>query len=129
MKNIGHITILVRNYDEAIQFYTDIMGFQLISDNDFGNGFRWVTVAPQKQSDTAIVFVLADTEEKRSKIGVQASDHVFMTFITDNCMRDYERMKAKGVNFQGFPTESPWGTEVVFEDLYGNKFDLVEPKV
>lgn len=128
MKKIGHVTVLVRNYDEAIEFYRDTLGFQLLSDNNFGNGFRWVTVAPLKQSETAIVFVEADTEDKRSKIGLQASDHVFMTLITDNCMRDYEKLKAKGVNFHGFPAESPWGTEVVFEDLYGNKFDLVEPK-
>ena len=127
MNKIGHITVFVRDYDEAIEFYTKRLGFQLLTDNDFGNGNRWVTVASQCQNETAIVFVKADSEEKLNLVGNQASDHVFLTIITDNCIRDYETMKSKKVKFYGEPTEVPWGIEVVFEDLYGNKFDLVQP--
>lgn len=126
MKKIGHVTILVKNYDEAIDFYTQKAGFILLTDNNFGNGMRWVTVAPSKDSETAIVFVEADTAEKEARLGTQAANHVFMVVHTDDCYRDYEKMKSNGVNFFGEPKEVPWGIEVVFEDLYGNRLDLVQ---
>ncbi|MGM0875178.1 MAG: VOC family protein [Bacillota bacterium] len=129
-RKIGHITILVKDYDEAIDFYTNSLGFTLISDNSFGEGMRmrWVTVAPSRQHETAIVFVEADTEEKRVLVGSQAAQHVFLVIETDDCFRDYSNMKEKGVTFLGEPKEMPWGIEVVFEDLYGNRFDLLQVK-
>ncbi|MET3293219.1 UNVERIFIED_CONTAM: catechol 2,3-dioxygenase-like lactoylglutathione lyase family enzyme [Brevibacillus sp. OAP136] len=126
MKKIGHVTMLVKNFDEAIDFYTNKAGFVLVTDNAFENGFRWVTVAPSRDAETAIVFVEADTDEKRQRIGNQAANHVFMVFQTDDCQRDYEKMKKNGVKFFGEPKEVPWGVEVVFEDLYGNRWDLVQ---
>ncbi len=126
-RKIGHISILVHDYDEAIAFYTDKAGFVLLADNAFGEGIRWVAVAPSAESATAIVFVQADTEEKRSRVGSQAANHVFLVVETDDCQRDYEQMKAKGVHFHGEPSVVPWGMEVVFEDLYGNRLDLLQP--
>jgi len=127
-RKIGHITILVSDYDEAICFYTNTLGFVLLTDNQFGEGMRWVTVAPSQESETAIVFVKADTDEKNARVGSQAAQHVFLVIETDDCIRDYHRMKEKGVTFHGEPNDMPWGIEVVFEDLYGNRFDLLQVK-
>jgi catechol 2,3-dioxygenase-like lactoylglutathione lyase family enzyme len=123
---IGYITVLVKDYDEAIRFYTDSLGFQLVADNAFGGGMRWVAVAPSTANETQIVFVQADTEDKLARVGSQAANHVFLVIHTEDCLGDYERMKAKGVRFFGEPKQVPWGIEVVFEDLYGNRFDLVQ---
>jgi catechol 2,3-dioxygenase-like lactoylglutathione lyase family enzyme len=127
-RKIGHITILVNDYDEAIDFYTNTLGFTLITDNSFGEGMRWVTVAPSKQNETAIVFVKADTDEKKQLVGSQAAQRVFLVIETDDFFRDYSLMKEQGVTFLGEPNEMPWGIEVVFEDLYGNRFDLLQVK-
>jgi catechol 2,3-dioxygenase-like lactoylglutathione lyase family enzyme len=125
-KKLGHVTILVKNYDEAIDFYANKAGFVLISENAFGNGMRWVTIAPSKESEAAILFVEADTTEKDERVGTQAANHVFLVVETDDCYRDYNQMKSKGVTFLGEPQEVPWGIEVVFEDLYGNRLDLLQ---
>lgn len=117
---------MVNNYDEAIQFYKEKMGFALLADNSFGNGMRWVSMAPSAVNETAIVLVEADTDEKKERTGSQAANHVFLVIHTDDCRRDYEAMKARGVHFYGEPRDVPWGVEVVFEDLYGNRFDLVQ---
>ncbi|UHA61219.1 VOC family protein [Metabacillus litoralis] len=127
-RKIGHITILVSDYDEAIDYYVNKLGFVLLTDNSFGEGMRWVTVASSRESETAIVFVEADTAEKKARVGSQAADHVFLVIETDDCLREYHIMKEKGVRFLGEPQEMPWGTEVVFEDLYGNRFDLLQVK-
>jgi catechol 2,3-dioxygenase-like lactoylglutathione lyase family enzyme len=123
---IGHITLLVKDFDEAINFYVEKLGFQKSRDEKFDGGMRWVTVSPKDQSDLALTFVLADTEEKLKALGKQAGDHVFLTLLTNDCKRDYEAMKAKGVKFYGEPTKQMWGIEVVLEDLYGNLYDLVQ---
>lgn len=125
-KKLGHVSLLVKNYDDAIDFYINKAGFVLLSDNAFGNGMRWVTAAPSKDSQTAIVFVEADTTEKEDRIGNQAANHVFLVIQTDDCYRDYNNMKSNGVVFLGEPKEVPWGIEVVFEDLYGNRLDLLQ---
>jgi predicted enzyme related to lactoylglutathione lyase len=127
-RKIGHLTILVNNYDEAIDYYTNVLGFTLLSDQSFGEGMRWVTVVPSKRSETAIVFVQADTDAKKERVGSQAAQHVFLVIETDDLNRDYTTMKEKGVTFFGEPREVPWGIEVVFEDLYGNRFDLLQVK-
>jgi catechol 2,3-dioxygenase-like lactoylglutathione lyase family enzyme len=125
-RKITHVTVIVKNYDEAIQFYTEKLGFELVTDNSFGQGMRWVTVAPSRDNETAIVLVEADSKDKVERLGSQAANHVFLVIHTDNCRRDYEQMKARGVHFLSEPNEVPWGIEVVFEDLYGNRFDMVE---
>lgn len=126
LKKIGHISLLVRDYDEAIDFYVGKLGFELVADNAFGPDMRWVAVAPSKNAETAIVFVQADTPDKEARVGAQASNHVFLVVHTDDCRRDHEAMKSRGVVFFGEPQQVPWGVEVVFEDLYGNRLDLVE---
>lgn len=127
-RKIGHVTILVNDYDEAIDYYTNTLGFAVLTDNTFGEGMRWVTVAPSKNHETAIVFVEADTEEKKERVGTQAAGHVFLVIETADFIRDYSSMKEKGVTFLSEPKEMPWGLEVVFEDLYGNRFDLLQVK-
>jgi catechol 2,3-dioxygenase-like lactoylglutathione lyase family enzyme len=123
---IGHITILVRDQNEAANFYVEKLGFRNRQDTVFGENMRWVTVAPKDQPDLELTFVKTDTENKTRALGKQAGDHVFLTLQTDDCQRDYKKMKAKGVKFFGEPTEQPYGIEVVFEDLYGNLFDLIQ---
>ena len=123
---IGHVTLLVKDFDEAAKFYVEKLGFMKRQDTKFLGDMRWVTVSPKDQPDLELTFVLADTEEKRNALGKQAGDHVFMTLETDDCLRDYQTMKARGVKFYDEPTEQAWGVEVVFEDLYGNPYDLVQ---
>lgn len=125
-KKIAFITILVKNYDDAIRFYKEKLGFELLANNDFGNGKRWVAVAPSNNNETSIVLVETDSDEKLNRLGSQVANHVLLVIHTDDCHRDYEQMKAKGVHFIGEPKSVPWGIEVVFEDLYGNRFDLVQ---
>jgi hypothetical protein len=86
----------------------------------------WVTVSPKGQTDLELTFVLADSEAKRAAIGKQAGDQVFLTLLTDDCRKEYKALKAKGVKFYGKPKVQAWGVDVVFEDLYGNLFDLVQ---
>ena len=87
---------------------------------------RWVTVSLKDQPGLELTFVKADIEEKHKALGKQAGDHVLFTLETDDCKRDYEAMKAEGVKFCGEPTKHLWGIEVVFEDLYGNLYDIVQ---
>jgi catechol 2,3-dioxygenase-like lactoylglutathione lyase family enzyme len=126
IKKIGHITILVKDQDQAAKFYTEKLGFERRQDTVFGEGMRWITVSPRDQPELEITFVKADTEEKQKALGKQAGDHVFLTVETENCQEDYEKMRARGVKFLGKPNKQPYGTEVVFQDLYGNLFDLVQ---
>jgi catechol 2,3-dioxygenase-like lactoylglutathione lyase family enzyme len=125
---IGHITLLVKDFDEALSFYTEKLGFVKRQDTKFLNDNRWVTVSPKNQPEPELTFVLADTEAKKAAVGKQAGDHVFMTLQTDDCRRDYQAMKDKGVKFYDEPSDQMWGVEVVFEDLYGNLYDLVQRK-
>jgi catechol 2,3-dioxygenase-like lactoylglutathione lyase family enzyme len=126
MNKIGHITLLVKNQDEALKFYTEKLGFQKRQDLEIAQNMRWVTVSPKGQSDLELTFVVADSEEKRRAVGKQAGDHVFLTLESDDCRKEYKALKAKGVKFYGKPEVQAWGVDVVFEDLYGNLFDLVQ---
>ena len=125
VNKIGHITLLVKDQDEALKFYTEKLGFQKRQDLPLGN-MRWVTVSPKGQTDIELTFVVADTEEKRRAMGKQAGDHVFLTLESDDCRKEYKALKAKGVKFYGKPEVQQWGVDVVLEDLYGNLFDLVQ---
>ncbi len=124
-KRLGHISVFVDDYDRALDFYINKLGFVKVADNVMG-AFRWVSVAPDATSETKIVFVKADSPEKLDRLGSQAGSHVLIVLETDDCMRDFEIMKANGVTFFGNPQQMPWGTEVVFADLYGNRFDLLQ---
>jgi IS4 transposase len=89
-------------------------------------GMRWVTVSPKKQEKLELTFVKADTEVRIKAVGKQAGDHVFLTLETDDCRKDYKKMNGKGVKFFGEPETQPYDTEVAFEDLYGNRFDIIQ---
>lgn len=126
VKKVGHITILVKDQDEAAKFYIEKLGFVKRQDTFFGPSMRWVTVSPGGQRDLELTFVKAETEDYLKTVGRQAAGHVLLTLETDNCKRDFEEMRLKGVKFHGEPTRQMYGVEVVLEDLYGNRLDLIE---
>ena len=129
---IGYVTLVVRNYDEAIAFFTQKLGFELIEDSEasdrLGREKRWVLVAPPHSHGTKLLLARASTAEEESRIGNQTGDRVFLFLHTDDFWRDYRAMTARGVKFCEAPREETYGTVVVFEDLYGNKWDLLQLK-
>jgi len=124
---IASVALLVRDYDEAITFYTDRLGFRLIEDVDLDNEKRWVLIAPRGLKGARLLLARAVTPEQLAQVGNQAGGRVSLFFHTDDFWRDYADMKSSGVNFLEQPSEEPYGTVVVFEDLYGNRFDLIQP--
>ena len=126
MNKIGHITLLVKDQDEALKFYIEKLGFQKHQDLVIAEKMRWVTVSPKGQTDLELTFVVANSDEKRKAVGKQAGDHVFLTLESDDCRKEYKALKEKGIKFYGKPEVQAWGVDVVFEDLYGNLFDLVQ---
>ena len=129
-QTIGYISLVVRDYDEAIAFFTQALGFDLIEDTPskdrHGRDKRWVLVAPRDSRGTAILLAKASTPEEVSCIGNQTGGRVFLFLHTDDFWRDYNAMKKGGVNFVREPKEEKYGTVAVFEDLYGNKWDLLQ---
>src|SRR5262245_39857813 len=127
-QTIGAITLVVRDYDEAIAFYTQVLGFALVENKTLAWGKRWVLVAPKGAHSPCLLLAEAATPEQESHIGNQTGGRVFLFLHTDDFARDYEVMKARGVKFIEQPREESYGTVVVFEDLYGNKWDLLQLK-
>ena len=126
---LAQTTVLVRDYDEAIGFYVDVLGFTLVDDADLGGGKRWVLVAPPGAVGSRLLLALADGDEQLARVGDQTGGRVFLFLFTDDFARDYEVYKARGVRFvRGAPRQEAYGTVAVFEDLYGNMWDLIEPK-
>ena len=126
-QSIAHIALIVRDYDEAIAFYTDKLGFTLIEDTyQPEQDKRWVLIAPPGSSGTALLLARASKPEQEAFIGNQSGGRVFLFLQTDNFWRDYDRMVAAGVSFVRPPTEAAYGTVAVFEDLYGNRWDLLQ---
>ncbi|WP_374469024.1 VOC family protein [Phenylobacterium sp.] len=117
--------LLVRDYDEAIAFYVGKVGFDLVEDTDMGGGKRWVVVRPPG-SDAALLLARASGDQARA-VGDQAGGRVFLFLETDDFDRDHARMAAAGVRFLEAPRREPYGTVAVFEDLYGTKWDLIQP--
>jgi catechol 2,3-dioxygenase-like lactoylglutathione lyase family enzyme len=126
-QSIAQITYLVRDYDEAIAFFAQKLGFSLLENTDMGAGKRWVVVRPPNSSGAALLLALAQTPEQAACIGNQSGGRVFFFLHTDNFQRDYAAMTASGVRFLESPRTELYGTVAVFEDLYGNKWDLLEP--
>jgi catechol 2,3-dioxygenase-like lactoylglutathione lyase family enzyme len=126
-QSISQITFLVREYDEAIAFFTQKLGFSLVEDTDMGVGKRWVVVRPPNASGVTLLLARAATADQSACIGNQAGGRVFLFLHTDNFQRDHAAMTAHGVRFLESPRLEPYGTVAVFEDLYGNKWDLIEP--
>jgi catechol 2,3-dioxygenase-like lactoylglutathione lyase family enzyme len=127
-QRIGYVALVVRDYDEAIAFYTRSLGFQLVEDTDLGEGKRWVRVRPPGSSGTDLLLARAVTSEQSSRIGNQTGGRVFLFLHTEDFWRDYRAMTAQGVKFVRPPSEETYGTVAVFEDLYGNMWDLLELK-
>lgn len=125
-KHIGNITLVVRDYDEAITFYTQALGFTLLEDTAHGDGKRWVRVAPRDSNETTLLLAEASTDEQRARIGDQTGGRVGFFLHTDDFHRDHAAMGAYGVKFLEAPREEAYGTVAVFEDLYGNRWDLLE---
>lgn len=125
-QQIGNIALLVENYDEAIEFYTRKLGFELVEDTDLGAGKRWVQVTPPNSNGTNLLLAQASTNEQSKAVGNQTGGRVFLFLQTNDLARDYERMKANGVVFEEQPRVEEYGTVVVFRDLYGNKWDLLQ---
>jgi catechol 2,3-dioxygenase-like lactoylglutathione lyase family enzyme len=126
-QSIIHIALLVRDYDEAITFYTEQLGFTLLEDTAQPEQHkRWVVVAPPGGAGTTLLLARAATPEQERFIGDQAGGRVFLFLRTDDFWRDYQAMQARGVRFVREPKRAEYGTVAVFEDLYGNRWDLVE---
>src|SRR5262249_36198816 len=123
MDNVKIISVLVLDQDAAIAFYTEKLGFDLVEDKQFGDG-RWVTIALPDQRYLTLALERAPSAEDQAFVGKQAGSHAFLGISTSDCMADYRRMKALGVNFLGEPQSGPWGTGVQLEDLYGNRLFL-----
>lgn len=126
MPHIGLCALIVRDYDDAIAFYTDKVGFDLIEDTDMGDGKRWVIVAPKGATETRILLARASGADQENTIGNQTGGRVGFFLNTDDFARDHARMTKAGVRFLEAPRHEPYGTVAVFEDLYGNKWDLLE---
>lgn len=125
-QRIASVALVVDNYDDAIEFYTKKLKFVLLEDTDLGDGKRWVLVAPQNSNGSSILLAQAKNEVESQAVGNQSGGRVFLFLETDDFWTDYESMRAKGVTFNEVPRSESYGTVVVFQDLYGNKWDLLQ---
>ena len=126
-QRIAHVTLLVRDYDEAIAFYTNVLGFTLESDMDMGEGKRWVIVTPPGPAGCGLLLAEAKTDEEKRGVGNQGAGRVWLFLHTDDFWRDHPVLQARGLHFLETPRSEVYGHVAVFEDLYGNKWDLLEP--
>ena len=127
-QSIAHIALVVDDYDEAIRFYTEKLNFRLLEDTPQSATKRWVLVAPEGSEECRLLLAKGVGDEQRSRIGNQTGGRVFLFLKTDDFWRDYENMRQKNINFIREPKVEEYGTVAVFEDLYGNLWDLVEFK-
>ena len=125
-QSIVHVALVVDDYDEAIKFYTEKLDFTLIDDTPQSETKRWVLVAPKGPEGCCLLLAKGVGEEQRSRVGNQTGGRVFLFLKTDDFWRDYKSMSARGVNFVREPKDEEYGTVAVFEDLYGNLWDLIE---
>lgn len=125
-QKIGYVALLVRDYDEALAFYTGVLGFDLIEDTALEGGKRWVLVAPPGNGGTCLLLAKATTPEQIARIGDQTGGRVFLFLHTDDFWRDYHALRARGLQFAEEPRRESYGTVAVFVDLYGNRWDLLE---
>ena len=128
-QSIGCVALVVRDYDEAIEFYVNVLGFRLVEDTfNAAQNKRWVLVAPLGSTETRLLLARADGPEQSSRIGNQTGGRVSMFLHTDDFWRDYREYTSKGVVFVRDPKEETYGTVAVFKDLYGNFWDLLQLK-
>ncbi len=128
-QSIGQIALVVRDYDEAINFYVGKLGFDLVEDTCISEQEkRWIIIAPPGATESRLLLARAAGEEQSSRIGNQTGGRVFLFLFTDDFWRDFQSYKAKGVVFVREPKEESYGTVAVFQDLYGNLWDLLQPR-
>ena len=128
MQTLGHVALVVRDYDEALAFFTGTLNFKVIEDTQLSEDKRLVLIAPPGSQGTSLLLARAATPEQVSRIGNQTGGRVFLFLHTDDCWRDYREMIARKVKFTRPPSEESYGTVAVFEDLYGNQWDLLQLK-
>ncbi len=127
-QRLVHVALIVQNYDDAIKFYTEKLNFILIEDTKLSETKRWVLVSPKGCGECKLLLSQAANDEQKSRIGNQTGGRVSFFLFTDNFKRDYDDYRAKRVEFVREPVEESYGTVAVFKDLYGNLWDLIEPK-
>ncbi|MGQ4418093.1 VOC family protein [Streptomyces sp. SAS_269] len=133
MRRVALVTLVVDDYDEAVRFYTDALGFRLVEDEPRPDGSRWVVVEPGARGEdatghgTGLLLARAKGEEQRARVGDQTGGRVGFFLHTDDFAREHARMTAAGVTFLEEPRHEPYGTVAVFQDLYGNRWDLLQP--
>lgn len=126
-QKLAHIAIVVRDYDEAIAWYTKKLNFNLIEDTKLSETKRWVLVQPPGYDSCNLLLAQASNEKQLASVGNQTGGRVFLFLYTDDFSRDYKNMIAQEIKFVREPVEEAWGTVAVFEDLYGNLWDFIEP--
>lgn len=124
---IAHISLVVNDYDEAIEFYTKKLHFRMIEDTKLDEAKRWVRISPAGNSNFCLLLAKAANEEQRSRIGNQTGGRVFLFLYTDNFQRDFNNLVKQGITIVRQPSAETYGTVAVFADLYGNLWDLIEP--
>jgi catechol 2,3-dioxygenase-like lactoylglutathione lyase family enzyme len=125
---IAHITLLVDDYDKAIDFFTRKLNFKLVEDTKLSDEKRWVLVKPQGSENCCLLLAKASNDEQKRSIGHQSGGRVFLFLQTDNFRRDYQNLIDNGIRIVREPKSEDYGTVAVFEDLYGNLWDLIEPR-
>jgi len=128
-QHLARIAILVHDYDEAIEFFVQKMGFTLLEDTQRSPTKRWVAVAPPGQPECSLLLAKAKDEEQGQYIGKQGGGRVFLFLHTDDIQRDYKRYQTAGVHFEEAPRQEAFGTGAIFQDLYGNRWELIERKI
>ena len=126
LTKVTHITLFVNSQDEALNFYTDKLGFKIHTDADF-QGFRWLTICLPEQPDMEIALMPALTPEEKALVGKQGGDKPFISLESNYCLGDYERLNAAGVKFFEKPKTEPWGVSVAMQDLLGNTIYICQP--
>jgi len=127
-QKIAQISLIVKDYDEAIQFYVDKLGFLLLEDKKMTEEKRWIRIAPPGKSECSLLLAKANTEQQLAAVGNQTGGRVFLFLHTDDFQRDYQLLMSKNVEFVRKAVEEEHGTVAVFKDIYGNLWDLIEPK-
>ncbi len=125
-QKIGNVTLVVADYDNAIAFYTTKLQFSVVADVDLGGGKRWVEIAPPNSNGSHLLLAKATNTQQQAAVGNQSGGRGFLFLHTNDFWRDYHAMQAKGVEFNETPREESYGTVAVFQDLYGNKWDLLQ---
>jgi len=127
MQQIGHITLLVNDYDDTIDFFCNKLQFHVVEDKKMSETKRWVLIAPPGSTGTSVLLTKATTDSQRNLVGKQSAENVFMFLFTDNIQEDYTNLLKQGVEIIEQPEVKPHGRVLIFSDLYGNHYDLIEP--